>query len=77
MKKNQIKYLLQKYREYKYPADNIFLSDISKISITLDKNNINMTYLSLCFTYSNLVNIKNKNKLEKYIIFTNIFQLNM
>ena len=77
LKKNQIKYLLQKYREYKYPADNIFLSDISKISIDLDKNNINMTDLPLCFTYSNLVNIRNKNKLEKYIILTNIFQLNM
>ena len=53
LKKNQIKYLLQKYREYKYPADNIFLSDISKISITLDKNNINLTDLPLRFTYSN------------------------
>ena len=47
--KNQIKYLLQKYREYIYAADKIFLSDISKTIITLDKNNINMTDLPMYF----------------------------
>ena len=37
LKKNQIKYLLQKYREEKYPSDSYFIKDIKKILITIDE----------------------------------------
>ena len=33
LKKNSVEWLLQKLREEKYPSDEIFLKDISKIKI--------------------------------------------
>ena len=36
-----------------------------------------MIDIPLCYKYKNIINIEKKNKLEKYIIITNKFQLNM
>ena len=77
LKKNHIKYLLQKFRENNFPSDSKFLNDISQIMVTLDESNNNLTNIQICYSYNNIINIKNKNRLEKFIIFTNIFQLNM
>ena len=58
-----------------YPKDQDYLKDISKITITFD--NINgMENLPFCYKYINQINIE-KNKLEKYIIYTSTFQLNL
>ena len=72
---NQIKYLLQQLREVKYPNDINFLKDISLIKIDLG-NTHNLTNIPFCHKYVNYINYK-KNKVEKYIIFTSIFQLNL
>ena len=58
-----------------YPKDQDYLKDISKITITFD--NINgMENFPFCYKYINQINIE-KNKLEKYIIYTSTFQLNL
>ena len=36
-----------------------------------------MENLQFCFRYSNIINIEKNNKLDKYVIFTNLFQLNL
>lgn len=77
LKKNQIKYLLQKYREIKYPSNNKYLADISKIKITFEETNTNMINLPLCYKSASFINLKNKNKLDKYVIITSNFQINM
>jgi hypothetical protein len=62
-------------RDLKYPKDIDYLKDISKITITFD--NINgMENLPFCYKYITRLNIE-KNKLEKYIIFTFAFQLKL
>lgn len=76
LKKNSIKWLLQKLREEKYPSDEIFLKDISKITITFE-NSSNMIDIPLCYKYNNLINLEKNNKLEKYIIFTSKFQVKL
>ena len=38
-----------------------------KIFITFEKGNINFANLQFCYNYPNLVNIKNKNKLENLL----------
>ena len=43
IKHNSIKYCLQKFREINFPSDKNFKSDITKIVITLDETNINLT----------------------------------
>lgn len=68
--------LLQKLRENKFPPDNIYLNDISKIRITLDKES-NLTNLLFCYKYVNIPNKDKINKLEKYEIFTSIFQIKL
>ena len=37
LKNNQIKWILQRLREGKFPSDNKFLEDIFKINITFDQ----------------------------------------
>ena len=72
---NQIKYLLQQLREVKFPNDINFLKDISLIKIDLG-NTHNLVNIPFCHRYVNYINYK-KNKVEKYIIFTSVFQLNL
>ena len=64
-------------RDLKYPKDIDYLKDISKITITItfDTNN-DMEILPFCYKYITRLNIE-KNKLEKYIIFTFAFQLKL
>ena len=73
---NQIKYLLQKIREETYPSNIKFLNDISKITISFG-DEVEVKDLPMCYKYVNMIDIKNKNKLEKYIIFTSKFQINL
>ena len=76
LKKNQIKWILQKIRENKFPSDIKYLNDISKIRITYDKE-INLTNLPFCYKNVNILNKEKNNKLEKYSIFTSIFQIKL
>ena len=77
LKRNQIKYLLQKYREIKFPSDEKYLKNISDIVITFDNANSNMINMPMCYTYKNFLNVENKNKLEKFIVITTQFQMNL
>ena len=77
LKRNQIKYLLQKYREIKFPSDEKYLKNISDIVITFDNANSNMINMPMCYTYKNFLNVDNKNKLEKFIVITTQFQMNL
>ena len=74
LKKNSIKWLLQKAREEKYPTNEEFLKDISQIVITYEPNP-NMENLTIFYKYTNLINLEKNNVLEKYIIFTSSFQI--
>ena len=74
---NKIKWNLQKIREEKFPNDSEYLKDISKIRISFDINNINLEQIPLCFKLVELINPEKNNKLDKYIIFTSKFQLNL
>ena len=75
LSKNSIKNILQSLREDEYPSNEKFLKNISKIRITLDKN-IDYNNIPICFKYVNLINPKQNEKLEKYVIFSSIFQMN-
>ena len=63
LKTNQIKWLLQKIREAKYPANEIYMKDISKITISFD-NNISMKNLPLCYKFINTINPDKNNNQE-------------
>jgi len=76
MTQNQLKWVLQKIREEKFPTNEKFLSDISNIKINLD-NTALLNNLPFCYKFSNFINPEKKNCLEKYIIFTSKFQINM
>ena len=77
LKKNHIKYLLQKYRESKFPSDDKYLKNISDIVITYDTNVADMINIPSCYCYKNFLNVEHKNKLEKFIVIRTIFQLNL
>ena len=77
IKNNSIKYYLQKSMEINYLSDKLFISDISKINLAFDEGNYNLTNIRFCYGYTNLINLKNKNKLDKYIIFTSEYQMNL
>ena len=73
---NQKKWKLQKIREEKFPNDFEFLKDISKIKITFEKN-IKGKDIHFCFKSVEMINPEKNYKLDKYIIFTSNFQLNL
>ena len=56
---NQIKWLVQKIRQIKYPKDEEFLKDISKITITYE-NIINMENLPLGYKTAKIINPEKK-----------------
>ena len=68
--------MLQKISEENFPSDNIYISDISKITITFDKE-ANMQNLPFCYKYVNFINFTKINKMENYIIFTSSMQINL
>ena len=73
---NQIKWKLQKIREEKFPNDFEFLKDISKIKIKFEKN-IEGKDFPFCFKSVEMINPEKNYKLDKYIIFTSNFQINL
>ena len=66
---NQLKWKLQQIREEKFPNDNKFLKDISKINISFDNNNINLQNLSMCFKATTFINPKKKKLFRKIYYF--------
>ena len=76
MTNNQIKWILQKLREERYPSDDKYLQNISNIKITFD-NSANLQNLPFCYKLVNLINQKKNNTFEKYLIFTSKFQINL
>ena len=77
LKKNHVKYLLQKYRESKFPFGDKYLKNLSEIVITYDTNVVDMINIPMCFCYKNFLNVEHKYKLEKFVVITTIFQLNL
>lgn len=75
LKTNQIKYILQKNRDFYYPKDDIYLLDISKIKINILEGNNNMKEMNYCLTKQYITN-KKKNRQEYYILFSTLIQLN-
>ena len=76
MTNNQIKWVLQKLREEKFPSNEKYLQNISDIKITF-YNTINLQYMSFCYKLVNLITPKKNNTFEKYVIFTSKFQINL
>ena len=74
--KNQVKYFLYKYRNYKYPLDNDYLVNIINTKIYFDQNEENNADIPFCYADCNYL-YKEKNKIykEKFIIFTCLFLL--
>ena len=52
------------------------MKDISSIQISYD-NNPDLDKLPMCYKYVNFINPKKNNIMEKYIIFTSKFQINL
>ena len=75
--RNKIKNLLQKIREADIPKDQELLADLSKIKINYDDLNKNEEGVPFCLSKSEFINLRYKNRLEKYVIFTSLYQLKM
>ena len=68
----KIKNILQLVREADIPKGKTLLSDISKIKIKFGSMNEEVPF---CLSKGDIVNIRYKNRLEKYCIFTSLLQL--
>ena len=75
--RNKIKNLLQKIREADIPKDQELLADLSKIKINYDDLNKNEEGVPFCLSKSEFINLRYKNSIEKYVIFTSLYQLKM
>ena len=73
---NKVKRLVYDIKDAHFPKDEDFLKNISQITITFDKNNAKLVENNFCYEYSKHINPNNKNREEKFIIYTTIFQLN-
>lgn len=71
----KIKNLLQKIREIDLPSNDEILSYISKIRINYDNFERNEEGVPFCLSKGEYVNLRYKNRVEKYIIFTSLYQL--
>ena len=58
LKPNQIKWLLQKLREAKFPPATNLLEDITKINITFDELS-DLKQILFCYKYVNFINPTN------------------
>lgn len=76
MTTNQLKWALQKIRHEKFPSNEKFLSNIANIKINLD-NTALLRDLPFYYKFAYFINPEKKNCLEKYIIFSSKFQINM
>ena len=74
--KNQIKWILQILSEELYPSNEKFLANMRDITISFD-NSANLQNLPFCYKFVNLINPTKKNSVDKYIIFTSKFQINL
>ena len=74
---NKIKNLLQKIREADLPKDQEILADLSKIKINFDNIDKNEEGVPFCLSKGEFINLRYKNRLEKYVIFTSLYQLKM
>lgn len=69
---NKIKNLLQKIREADIPKGQEILADLSKIKIIFDNINKNEEGVPFCLCKGEFINLRYKNRLEKYVIFTSL-----
>lgn len=74
LKYNKIKKLVYNIKESKYPTDEKFLDNISLINITFNKDKPNLCNIPFCLSKKEFINLT-KNKEEKYIIFSTLFQI--
>ena len=74
---NKIKNLLQKIREASLPNNDENLSDISNIIINFNNISKHEEGVPFCLAKGELFNLRYKNRTEKYIIFTSLYQLNI
>ena len=74
--KGKIRKLLYSIREETFPKDEAFLNYINQITIKLNNNNSN-TEEAFCIYKGDFINFHKKNKLERVIIFSSQFQLNL
>ena len=74
---NKIKNLLQKIREAGLPNNDEILSDISKIKINFNNINNHEEGVPFRLAKGKFVNLRYKNRAEKYIIFTSLYQLKL
>ena len=72
--RNQIKGILQKFRDVNFPKDDIYLNDLSKIKIDISSTNINLKNLNYCYGKLIVVN-KKKDRQEILVLFTSIIQI--
>jgi hypothetical protein len=65
-------------REEVFPPEDNFLSNITQITIKLNNNDIeNCNIESFCISKGEFINFQKGEKLEKYVLFSFEFQLNM
>ena len=63
-------------QDEKFPNNNIYIKDISKITIFFDKE-ATLKDLPFCYRYVNFINFNKNNTMETYVIFTSSLQLNL
>ena len=76
IKKSRIRNILYTLREESFPKEEEFLKAINNIKIKLSNNEL-ITEENYCIAKGEIINFKNNNKLEKYVIFSSDFQLNL
>ena len=76
LKFHKIKKLVYNIKESKYPTDEKFLDNIASINITFNKVKPNLSNIPFCLSKKEFINFT-KNKEEKYIIFSTLFQLKL
>ena len=71
----QIKDIL--YREYdkKYVNESECLSNITKVTLNLDEENLLLKNMPFCFAIKKIINPNKNNRQEKFIIFTSLYQI--
>ena len=72
---NKIKNLLQKIRELEIPDNNEILANINNITINFNNNNKSEDEVPFCLSKGEFINLRYKNRIEKFVIFTSLLQL--
>lgn len=71
----KIKNLLQQIRENDFPSNNEIPFDIWKIRLNFDNFDLYEEGVLFCLSKGEYINLRYKNRVEKYIIFTSLYQL--